>query len=177
MPRGNDGAAAQADLASQFGQFDNAQDLIDANRASYPQALRAASMQPLNAEATKELLADTSKVESKLDDGESVAEGDGAIAVRGNAVVVVVSDENGRLSKRVFGHAEVGGPKNAKLDVEESEEERSNRERVQRRQGLRVAVAEATQQADEKAQEARESAEEKSQKDIEKARQKAEKDK
>src|SRR4051812_37009111 len=95
MPRGNDSAAAVADLVRQGGVSTNAQDLIDAVRDARSREVSAASLKWLVAQATAEL--DLSK--AKVPKGHTVLDG----AVRGGKTIYVVEDANGRAYKLVEG--------------------------------------------------------------------------
>lgn len=95
MPRGNDSAAAVADLISKGGVTTNAEKLIDAVRDARSPELEAASMKTLDAEATAEL--DISK--AKVPRGHTVLSG----AVRGGKTIYVVEDANGRAYKLLEG--------------------------------------------------------------------------
>jgi hypothetical protein len=95
MPRGNDPDAVQ-EFRDTHGITGNAEALIRAHRATQDPAVQQASLKQINAKATEEL--DLGEVEGQLEEGETL---DSAV-VRGNAIVAVVYDKEGRASKRVF---------------------------------------------------------------------------
>lgn len=92
MPRGNDAQTAAHELADRFGSgAGNAEELIVAHDAARPRELVAASMKPLDEEATAELELD----KLKGPNGEPVV----SASVRGGEVIVAYEDEDGRLHK------------------------------------------------------------------------------
>lgn len=111
MPRGgNDPAKGQftdergiadfgTEIRTSFGDFVNAEDLIRAHQANQDPALARAGLTQIDLDATDAL--DTKKASGKFDlgDGETLE----AYAVRGNALVGVISDANGNLYKAVVG--------------------------------------------------------------------------
>lgn len=74
----------------------NAEDLIRAHHAAQSRAVQKASLLPLDTEATAEL--DLDEIQSELGGDDEVL----AAAVRGNAIVAVVADQNGRTYKTVL---------------------------------------------------------------------------
>lgn len=96
MPRGNDAAAAVADLVAKGGTSTNVEKLIAAQRAGFSPALEAAGFYQRDEAATAEL--DTSKY--KVPNGHKVLDG----SVRGPYAVYVIQDANGRTYKEVEAH-------------------------------------------------------------------------
>ena len=99
MPRGND-PDARKEFLERYGTLNpdipttNAEELIRAHNASQSKAVAQASLLPQDNEATAEL-----DLEDLSDDaGGNVL----AAAVRGNAIVAVVEDANGRTFKTVL---------------------------------------------------------------------------
>jgi hypothetical protein len=88
-----------AGIQSQYGEFQNAEDLIRATQASADPALRRASLSPLDAEATAEAKEDLGAADFELAEGEKVID----VAVRGNALIGVIEDANGNWRKAVTG--------------------------------------------------------------------------
>lgn len=98
MPRGNDAAAAAADLIAKGGVTSNAETLIQANQARLTPGLMAAQVRGIDAEATAELdLVQVGKDAGLPDD--HVVE---AAAVRGNAVSYVATGPDGRSYKGAY---------------------------------------------------------------------------
>jgi peptidoglycan DL-endopeptidase RipA len=83
--------AARAEFTGQYGMHPNAEALVLAHQSSLDPAIEAASLKPVDAEATKEL--DLSSVEPEL--GGKVLDA----VVRGNAIVYVAEDADGRTYK------------------------------------------------------------------------------
>jgi hypothetical protein len=113
LPRGGDDPArglltdevgnAQfaAGIQTQYGEFQNAEGLIQAHKSGIDPALTRALLSPVDLEATTEAnesLKDTAG-EFDLEEGQTLV----SAAVRGNALVGVVENEDGSLSKVVTG--------------------------------------------------------------------------
>lgn len=96
MPRGSDAEAAGAELKARTGMVPNAEDLIAANQARMTKELRAASLRPVDAEATNEM--DESEAQGFLEGDRTAV----SWAVRGPFVVVVSEDAEGTLEKSAF---------------------------------------------------------------------------
>lgn len=104
MPRGNDiegNAVWNEGAYGQYGIFANAEEMINAHRAGVNHAVVKAQLLREDPEATAEARADLDASADKLD----LLPGDKLVdcAVRGNALVGVVEDEQGRLRKVVGG--------------------------------------------------------------------------
>lgn len=102
IARQNDRQAAIEEFRQNYRISPNAEELIAANNASYSAALREASLTPLDEKATAEL--DVDKLASKTTVSGSKVSDLGepmSAAVRGNAIVVVVKRDDGRLVKEV----------------------------------------------------------------------------
>ena len=86
---------------TQYGEFQNAEELIRAHSASQDPALRRALLAPVDLEATEEVKGDLKAAAGKFDlaEGEKVVDA----AVRGNALVAVIDAGNGQLYKAVTG--------------------------------------------------------------------------
>jgi hypothetical protein len=92
MARGNDAAAATADLQSQYGDAPNAEELITMHRQQQDPLLHRASLTNIDQGATNAL--DLSGLE--VGEGETVV----AAAVRGAYVIAVIEDARGNYVKR-----------------------------------------------------------------------------
>lgn len=149
MPRGNDPDAA-AELKARYNVTGNAEQLIQSNRASTNRFLAAATSQPVDEEATKEL--DWDKIDAP---GDVVA-----AAVRGKYISYVWQDEDGVLHP-----AAVARP-GAKNVVRETDQERADREEVERQVHVHRAIREATERAEAEKAEAIRKAEEKASKEA-----------
>jgi hypothetical protein len=90
-----------AGITSQYGEFQNAEDLIRAQRTNVDPALNRASLSPIDVEATAEAKEDIEAATADLElaEGEKVVD----VAVRGNALIAVIEDARGGLSKAVTG--------------------------------------------------------------------------
>lgn len=172
MPAGNDQAAAVADLIAAGGYTTNVERLIDAAQAAVSPELQAASMKAIDTEATAELDLGSADVP----EGHKVLSG----AVRGDAAVFVVADENGRTYKHVQGYAD-----DYEAPVAKSEEVAAQAS-ASARAGMSQAIAEAEAQAqreleealaeiNRKKAEAIQSAQEEAQAEIESAQEEADK--
>jgi hypothetical protein len=155
MARGNDSAAALADLRGEYGQYGvNAEDLVAASRAALTPEQRAASLLPVNQEATKEL--DLDKVDAKVDDGTVLD-----ASVRGAWVVVVAENDNGRTFKMVFPHSDFGGSKKqseraqARLETPDNQSVQDEHDAALSRIEQANAAAAEARDAEEKAEAAR----------------------
>ena len=108
MPRGgndparglltDDAGNAQfaAGIQSQYGEFQNAEQLIVAHQGMADQALRRALLTPTDTEATAELDQEAAEGKFELEEGQKLVD----YAVHGNALVGVI-DTNGRYDKVV----------------------------------------------------------------------------
>jgi hypothetical protein len=96
MPRGNDSAKALQELSEKFGQgVGNAEHLIEANLAQYPEELRRAELLPRDPEATDELRKNLGKL--KGPHGEEVIDAAVRRAPGGQPTTVIVYvTEDGR---------------------------------------------------------------------------------
>lgn len=106
MARGNDAAAALADLRGEFaGANGSAEDLIAGTRAAWSPELRHANKLQRDQDDEGNLVAvDLDKIQSKVGDAGTVLDA----AKRGPFVVAVVETESGRTYKDVFAADEVG---------------------------------------------------------------------
>jgi hypothetical protein len=168
MPRGNDPDAA-AELKARYNVSGNAEQLIQSNRARTNRVLAAAQVQAPDDEA------------SKID-----APGDVVAAkVRGKYVSFVYEGADGSLHNGAYALPDAKGV------VRESEQERAEREELERQTKVHRALREAAEQADrerdeavrkaeaqaaEEAQKAQEQAEKQARKDAEQSRKDADKD-
>lgn len=123
MPAGNDGEAALAEVADQFGEgggVAHAEDLIAANRQTYDGHYGKAQLRAVNQEATEELLQDKSDLAKSLDVEEKRIV---TCAVRGEYTTYVLADEKGRQVKGALPTEAVGKtPAQAeKVEVEDVE--------------------------------------------------------
>ncbi len=100
MARGNDAEAAQADLEKRLGVALNAEAVIAASKAKFPQELRAASNKSIN-QAAVESLDDDSVLAAFADKGEVWRNADGSRAwtVRGQTVIALVDLGEGVTQK------------------------------------------------------------------------------
>lgn len=102
MPRGNDARAADAELFSQYGVHGNAAGLVRAHAASQDPAVKRAGRIPVDEGATEEYKAQKGwqkKAAEKLGLPEGCEVED--VAVRGNALSVVYTDQFGDVRKGV----------------------------------------------------------------------------
>lgn len=106
MPAGNDTeahAAFKAAIESQYGAFQNAEDLIRTHQAGIDPAVRRAGMSRWNQEETEKLHEQgLDKVATKFDDVPEGAELQD-FAVRGNTLIGVFELPTGVLVKRITG--------------------------------------------------------------------------
>lgn len=109
MPRGNDSYNAAAELSKKLGVELNAQEIIDASRAQYPQELRAASNKGLNEEATEALDEAAVKKTAEALAPDKATLVPGAYSVRGDQVVALLQRDDLRTYKVAFNLDEVGG--------------------------------------------------------------------
>jgi hypothetical protein len=174
MPRGNDPDAA-AELKARYNVSGNAEQLIQSNRARTNRVLAAAQVQAPDDEASKKL--DLSKIDAP---GDVVA-----AKVRGKYVSFVYEGADGSLHNGAYALPDAKGV------VRESEQERAEREELERQTKVHRALREAAEQADrerdeavrkaeaqaaEEAQKAQEQAEKQARKDAEQSRKDADKD-
>jgi hypothetical protein len=92
----NDMEAARREARGQYGAHANAEELIRAHAATVSPEVRAASMKPVNEDATKEL--DRSQIE--VPNGGKVVDA----VVRGNTISFVWEDESGLWHKGATGY-------------------------------------------------------------------------
>lgn len=164
MPRGNDAAAAKADLIAKGGVTTNVEAMIQASQARLTPGLLAAQVRAIDAEATAEL--DLKKVakDAKLPDGHTVE----SAAVRGNAVSYVATGPDHRSYKGVY---------YPNADDEPADEPLAAvaRERAASEGDVAMAVAQAKAEADLLVAKAVEDIEAEASKQIQEARDKANK--
>jgi hypothetical protein len=149
MPRGNDGEAAAVELQRQYGEFDNADDLIVAQAAKRSKTLDTAQYLGLNEEETEAL--DLDEIAASLADGETLLSA--SIRGRGNDsryLVLNIGTPDGRNYKVA---SVVGDEPEAEGGAAESDEEREAREAAE---AAAAAEAEAQAQAEAEAQAAAE---------------------
>jgi hypothetical protein len=161
MPRGNDSAAALADLRGEFaGAGGTAEDLISANRAAYPESLRTAQNIPRD-EEYDEALGKDRLVKVDLEKVQSVIGDDGVVlaaAKRGPYVVAVVEGESGRTYKTALAASDVGfdkAPERASLPDPEAEDDSPERASLMERMKLTAEAKQIEKEAEEAAAEAR----------------------
>jgi hypothetical protein len=111
LPRGGDNperglltdevgiAQFAAGIQSQYGEFQNAEDMIRAHQSMADPALRRAQLTDVDEEATGDLDLEDAEAMFDLEEGEKLVD----YRVRGNALVGVVESSNGRLDKVVTG--------------------------------------------------------------------------
>jgi hypothetical protein len=154
MPRGGDDPArgmltddagnAQfaAGIQSQYGEFQNAEDLI---RSHQPDpALRRALLTAVDEEATADLEQEDAEALFDLEEGEKLA----SYAVHGNALVGVIESPNGALSKAVTGANEdyeepALTPAEAATKAQAEHDQALAREAAKLRQEMELKLAEA----------------------------------
>jgi hypothetical protein len=92
-------AAFQSSIESQYGPYPNAEALIVAHQGSQDPALRRAMLTQVDPDATDDFEHEDAEASFELDEGEKLL----SYAVRGNALVGVVENENGDWRKAVTG--------------------------------------------------------------------------
>jgi hypothetical protein len=132
MARGNDAAAALADLRGEFAQAGgSAEDLIASARAAWSQELRHANnIQRDQQDDGSVVPVDLDKVQSQIGDAGTVLDA----AKRGPFVIAVVETESGRTYKEALPADEVG------FDVHKRDKPRNVPESPQADQGQRDAL-------------------------------------
>lgn len=106
MPAGNDATAAYQELVDKFGAgHSRAEDLIQARRERYGAGLRDAQLRPVDENATA-LISNAEVAEVAGVDEAQVADK----AVRGDAVVAVITDDDGRTQKVLLDRSEFDVP-------------------------------------------------------------------
>lgn len=156
MPRGNDAAAALADLRGEFaGAGGSAEDLIASSRAAWSPTLRTAINNPRDTDDEGNLIpVDLDKVQSKVGKDAGVVL---SAAKRGPYVIAVIETESGRTYKEAFAASEVGFDKQAKRPSLPDPEEETTPDRDEMLSRMRTtAEAQAlAAKAEEAAEEAR----------------------
>lgn len=101
MPRGNDSAAVRAENVGRFGDYASAEDLIRHQAALVDPALQKVLNTPLNEDATVDAQGRIKELGSRFDlaEGEELVD----VAVRGNALVGVIEQADGRRRKALTG--------------------------------------------------------------------------
>lgn len=134
MARGNDAENAAKELRTQYGDAQNAEELIKARNATRDPDVARASLRPIDQGATDAL--DLEKL--KVGKGERIV----AASVRGGVVIAVVEDEDGNtLPKRALElpkdaakastlQATTGGPKTAGQPPVSADEQAKAREKA-----------------------------------------------
>lgn len=155
MPRGNDAAAALADLRGEYaGAGGSAEDLIASARAAWSPALRAAINTPRDTDedGVTPVKVDLEKVQSKIGDGGVVLDA----AKRGDYVIVVVETESGRTYKEALAASEVGFDKPRKRpSMPDPEDESPDRTALTERMRATSEAQSLARKAEEAAEEAR----------------------
>jgi gas vesicle protein len=137
MPRGNDAAAAAADLIAKGGVTSNAESLIEANQARLTPGYVAVQVRAVDSAATDELDLEQLASDAGLPEDHKVV----AAAVRGNAISFVAEDANGRAYKDVYFPNEADAPTEAAAQA-------AHRESVAAEGDFQAEVAQARAKAE-----------------------------
>lgn len=156
MPRGNDAAAATAELTGQYGEHGNAEQLIQASRVMVDPLLAQAQLKRINPQKTEEI--DVESIEPEF--GGRVVDA----AHRGDAITYVAIGEDGRSYK--------GAIPAGKLDAQ-MEAKRADRQRAAAEFKAQREVAQINAEIDAEVEEFRRQKYEEARSKIEETRQRA----
>lgn len=170
MPAGNDTAyhdAFKSSVESQYGEYQNAEELVRAHQTGADPAVRRASLTQIDVEATDALrkkgLGDVEKKFKDVPDGWLLE----TFAVRGNAIVGVFVDEQGLYHKLVT------GANDRYAEARLTPGEATDRAAAARDRRVALETARLRAEADERIAEARAEEEARIQKELEKIRKNA----
>lgn len=182
MPAGNDtehAASFRMAVESQFGPYQNAEELIRSHQASIDPGLRRAGLSRVDEEATAKLTEDMAATAKKFKDAPAGSELE-SVAVRGNAIVGVFSTPDGSLVKRVMGANDKFGreltPADKAARASAQADAQVAQETARLRADVEARVAEARAEAEEQLAAELEKIQEQAQKDVEKAQEAAAKE-
>lgn len=173
MPVGNDVQAHEAfrqSVESQYGTYQNAEDLIRSHQATIDPSLRRAGLSQIDGKATEKLREEgLDKVGKRFKDAPRDAELVD-FAVRGNALVGVFLDANGTY------HKAVTGANDRYTEAQEAGDQALLRARARADQRVAEETARLNAEVEERVAEARAEAEAKVSSELAKIREQAEKD-
>lgn len=171
MPAGNDtehAASFRMAVESQFGPYQNAEELIRSHQASIDPGLRRAGLSRVDEDATAELAKDLKASAKKFKDAPAGSTLE-SVAVRGNAIVGVFATPDGNMVKRVTGA-------NDKFGSELSPEDKAARAAALADSQVAQETARLRAEVESRVAEARAAAEEELAAELTKIREQADKD-